>query len=149
MQRGFFYSIPVYTTSEIFDKVPSEKYIRMLFFITSTIKNWTDKISSNLSSHRPWMKQGEASFYWQLHKLVDSIVQFFYVHSCWRNKTRSEVTLLNWRQYRKDKLPLFIGLAWIRGACLSETVASSIKLLQNWFCFFNSFRNVVASTSVE
>ena len=40
---------------------------------------------------------------------------FFYVHSCWRNKTRSEFSL---------------GLAWIGGACLSETVASLIKLLK-------------------
>ena len=25
-----------------------------------------------------------------------------------RNKTRSEVTLLNWRSFRRDKLPLFM-----------------------------------------
>ena len=31
-----------------------------------------------------------------------------------------------------------LGLAWIGGACLSETVASLIKLLQNGFCFFSN-----------
>ena len=30
------------------------------------------------------------------------------------------------------------SLAWIGGACLSETVGSLIKLLQNGFCFFSN-----------
>ena len=58
-----------------------------------------------------------SNFIWMLKKfvswLVDSIVHFFYIHSCWRNKPRSEVTLLNWRQFRRDKLPLFMpGQDW-------------------------------------
>ena len=64
-----------------------------------------------------------------------------------RNKPRSEViTLLNWSQFRRDKLPLFMPGqdmnrgAWIGGACLSETVTSLIKLLlQPGFCFFSNW----------
>ena len=75
----------------------------------------------------------QENFIWKTDILISRLnysMFFFYVHSCWRTKKRSDVTILKWRQFRRDKLLLFsLGLAWIRGACLSETVFSLIKLL--------------------
>ena len=43
-----------------------------------------------------------------------------------------------------------LGLAWIGGACLSETVASLIKLFQNGFCFFsNCVRKIIVQLNLQ
>ena len=79
--------------------------------------------------------------------IVDSIVLFFfYVHSCWRNKTRSEVTLLNCRQFRRDSSPyscqaktelnLNRGSLSLRN-CRQFNKVTSERVLFLWFtCFF-------------
>ena len=83
--------------------------------------------------HYLWLVQ----VYWNIN-LINFTVS---MSTSWLSRIR--IKLLQWGNWihmhwnNKIYTHSHIGLAWIGGACLSETVANLIKLLlQNWFCFF-------------
>ena len=73
---------------------------------------------------------------------VNSNCTIFYIHSCWRDKNPFLSSFIKLATVSERQVPP-IGLAWIGGACLSETVASLIKLLKNGFLSLQSEEKVM------
>ena len=93
-----------------------------------------------------------SKIYYSMHLLKYYLSSFLFYSQFFLKLLNSSLKKQNCSE---DKLPLFMpGLVWIGGACLSETVASLIKLLlQNGFCFFsNCVRKkncTIESTNIE